>query len=109
MKNLNVSSIASIVSMEYSKNAETARSGNRAEQILCTQESVKHWLSQYFGITVVNITKIEGRKKSDNRIEFEDGTFANIQNKNGSSHWTVRVVFRFLADASLLKKLQSQN
>lgn len=67
-----------------SKHAEIARTGNRVEQILCTQESVRTWLSGYFQKKVVNITKIKGCKKSDNLIEFEDGSTVKIQNKNGS-------------------------
>ena len=64
-------------------NALVAIKGNKAEDILCVQPSVKSGLEAYFGKPIRSITKIGRRKKSDNLIEFMDGTKVPIQNKDG--------------------------
>jgi len=65
------------------KNALTARNGNKAEALLCTQPTVKTAFETHFSKPVKSITQILGRKKADNCIEFTDGTKVLCQNKNG--------------------------
>jgi len=59
-----------------------AKSGNRAEMILCTQLSVRVALEKYFKNSIKKITKLHGLK-SDHFVEFDDGTHFLLQNKNG--------------------------
>jgi hypothetical protein len=67
-----------------SRNAAIARAGNRAEDFLVTQQSVHQALTTYFGRGPIrSIEKITGKKKSDIRVNFQDGTHVNIQNKDG--------------------------
>ena len=66
-----------------SKNALTAATGIRVETLLCSQPSVKTWFTQYFNKPIKRIAKIEGRKKSDIQICFEDDSVILVQNKNG--------------------------
>ena len=68
-----------------SKNAQTAKSGNAAEDLLCVSTAVLDALgTQYFGKKIVKSEKVPGRKKSDVIITFEDGTQRTIQVKNGT-------------------------
>jgi hypothetical protein len=76
------------------RNATTARSGYRAETILCEQASVRAALVKYFGRgPIVSMVPIGGRKKSDVRVTFADGgATINIQNKDGDGSgrgWSV--------------------
>lgn len=66
-----------------SKNAQIAKDGNKAEQVLCHQSNIRSSLEQYFGKSIQSIVPINGRKKSDYKVIFADGTFVNIQNKDG--------------------------
>lgn len=74
-------------------NAVTARAGYRAETVLCQQPSVRAAFAAYFGRgPITTIVPITGRKKSDFRITFSDGTAVNVQNKDGSGDgrgWSV--------------------
>jgi hypothetical protein len=75
-----------------SRNAQIARKGNHAESLLCSQESVRQWLTTYFGKPVRSIEKIPGHKKSDNRVLFEDNSSVRIQNKDGTGNgrgWSI--------------------
>jgi hypothetical protein len=68
-----------------SKNAQTAKSGNAAEDILCKSTIALDGLgTQYFGKKIVKCERVPGRKKSDVIITFEDGTQRTIQVKNGT-------------------------
>jgi hypothetical protein len=65
-------------------NSQVAKDGNSAEKVLCTDLAARALLSAYFGKAIVLIECIKGRKKSDNRILFEDGTSECIQIKSGT-------------------------
>ena len=65
------------------KNALNALTGIKAEKLICTQENIKKSLELYFGLPIKCISHINNRKKSDLKIEFENGTETTIQNKNG--------------------------
>jgi hypothetical protein len=77
-----VATVARVAAVKTA-NALVAIKGNKAEDILCIQPSVKAGLEAYFGKPIRAITKIASRKKSDNLIEFTDGTKVPIQNKDG--------------------------
>jgi len=69
-----------------------AKNGNRAEKVLSTQPSIKCALETYFQKPISAITTIPGRKKSDNTIQFSDGTLTHFQNKDGDGSgrgWSV--------------------
>ena len=66
------------------KNALTALSGFRAEDI-CMTPHVLQSLSQYFGKQIIKCEKIKGNKKSDICITFEDGIETTAQIKNSTS------------------------
>lgn len=68
-----------------SKNSLIAKSGNRAEDILCESTDILKYLgSQYFKKTIVKCEKIGGKKKSDICITFDDKSQITIQMKNGN-------------------------
>lgn len=66
-----------------SKNAEIAKRGFKAEDLFCKSEIVRHLLEQYFGNKIMSITLIPKRKKSDIKIQFENGIIERIQSKDG--------------------------
>lgn len=69
-----------------SKGSMIASTGNTAEELLCTQASVRSALATYFGKEVATIEKIPSKphpKKSDLCVRFVDGSIATFQNKNG--------------------------
>jgi hypothetical protein len=71
---------------EKSKGSIIASTGNTAEELLCTQASVRTALAAYFGKEIALIEKIPSKphpKKSDLRITFVDGSTTTLQNKNG--------------------------
>jgi hypothetical protein len=74
------------------RNAVTARAGYRAETVLSQQPSVRDAFTAYFGRgPITSIIPITGRKKSDIRVTFADGSI-NIQNKDGDGSgrgWSV--------------------
>ncbi len=68
-----------------SKNSLVARSGFRAEDILCISPQVLESLgTQYFQKRIVKCEKKSGNTKSDVIITFEDGTQTKAQLKNGT-------------------------
>ena len=74
------------------KNALNVLTGNKVEKIICTQENIKKSFELYFNLPIKCLTHIKNRKKSDLKIEFENGTEITIQNKNGgdcSRGWSV--------------------
>lgn len=64
--------------------SQIAKSGFTAETMLTTQSNIIPALESYFGkqIKPNGITKVKGRSKSDNRIEFIDDTYVMVQLKN---------------------------
>ena len=64
--------------------SQIAKSGFTAETMLTTQPNIIPALEQYFGKQIKSngITKVNGRSKSDNRIEFIDDTYVMVQLKN---------------------------
>jgi hypothetical protein len=62
--------------------SEIAKAGFQAEKSLATQSSVKTALETYFAKPISSIGVIPGSKKTDNRIDFVDGSNTNIQLKN---------------------------
>ena len=73
-------------SIQISKNATTAKNGNKAEQKLCDIPQIKQCLESYFGKPIQTISKVPGRKKSDNLVTFMDGTSIQLQNKDGKGN-----------------------
>ncbi len=70
--------------MEPSFHAEIARTGNKAEAIVCQDSQSLAAFAAYFGKQILKASLIPGRKKSDILLEFIDGTSVRIQNKNGT-------------------------
>lgn len=66
--------------VNISKNAQTARSGFKAEEIFRKDDSIRKNLEIYFKKNILQIDKIHG-KKYDTIIQFEDNTRACVQNK----------------------------
>jgi len=65
--------------------SQIAKSGFDAEEMMTKQESVKVSLEVYFEKPIKTITKMDCRphpKKSDIKIEFDDGTSCSAQVKN---------------------------
>jgi hypothetical protein len=65
--------------------AQIAKSGFDAEEMMTKQANIKVSLEAYFGKPIKTITKIDCRphpKKSDIKIEFDDGTSYSAQVKN---------------------------
>lgn len=62
--------------------SETAKAGFQAERAFASQANVKEALETYFDRPISSIDVIPGSKKTDNRINFTDGTATNIQLKN---------------------------
>ena len=62
--------------------SEIAKAGFQAEKSLATQLNVKEALETYFAKPISTISVIPGSKKTDNRIDFVDGSNTNIQLKN---------------------------
>jgi hypothetical protein len=69
-----------------SKNAQTARNGNKAELLICKLKIVKELLEEYFGEQIKEITLIPKRKKSDIELIFQSGRREKIQNKDGKGN-----------------------
>lgn len=68
-----------------SKNALVARSGNRAEDILCASQNVLDALGlQFFQKKIIKCEKVKGKKKSDVILTFEDESKTRCQVKNGT-------------------------
>lgn len=61
--------------------SEIAKTGNNAEHLLVS--SCRVHLERYFNRPISRMDVVPGRKKTDVRVTFEDGTTACIQNKNG--------------------------
>ena len=61
--------------------SEIARSGFNAEKYFQNNTDIKNSLQNYFNKPINRIDTVSGRKKSDSKIIFEDGTFVHIQNK----------------------------
>lgn len=77
--------------MGNSKNSLVAKNGFRAEVELCSQKKLKLPFELHFKKPIKSLTRIH-RKKSDIKIEFEDGTNTTIQNKDGDGKgrgWSV--------------------
>jgi hypothetical protein len=67
-----------------SKNSTVAKNGFKAEAAICSQEGIKLALEPYLGSPIERIICIKGRKKSDIKIYFENGSESKtIQNKDG--------------------------
>jgi hypothetical protein len=62
-------------------NALAAADGFKAERMFSSQENIKRVLEGYFGKSIKSIEVIPGRKKTDARIHFTEGS-CNIQIKN---------------------------
>jgi hypothetical protein len=62
--------------------SEIAKAGFQAERAFASQTNVKDALENYFNKEIWSIDVIPGSKKTDNRINFRDGSAANIQLKN---------------------------
>jgi hypothetical protein len=78
--------------MGSSKNSLVAKKGFQAEKAICFQENIKQSLETYFNLPIKCLTLINGRKKSDIKINFENGTNTTIQNKDGDGKgrgWSV--------------------
>ena len=73
-----------------SKGAIIAKNGIRAEKRICSQESIRIKLENYFKKSIKDF-KCVTRKKYDILITFEDGSFTTIQNKDGGGGrgWSV--------------------
>ena len=68
-----------------SKNSLIAKSGNDAECILCRSIDILNDLgTQYFEKKIIKCKKIDGRKKSDILITFDDASETTVQLKNGN-------------------------
>lgn len=67
-----------------SKNSTNAKNGFRAEAVICSQENVASALGLHFNKGVRKVLKVNGYKKSDNLIDFMDGSSLPIQNKDGN-------------------------
>jgi hypothetical protein len=94
-----------------SKNSLVAKNGFRAEVAICSQETIKQSLEQYFNTPIKCLKRIHG-KKYDITIQFENGIETRIQNKDGDGKgrgWSVdrRKVDAFKDEqlATLLKTL----
>jgi hypothetical protein len=59
-----------------------AKAGFQAERAFAKQDNVKEALENYFDKSIASIDVIPGSKKTDNRINFTDGSATNIQLKN---------------------------
>jgi len=68
-----------------SKNAQTARLGFKAEEVLTTLPAVVDAFTTYFKKTVKSVVKAPHGKKTDVIVHFTDGTSVKIQNKNGDN------------------------
>ena len=68
-----------------SKNAQTARLGFKAEEVLTTDPAVAAAFTAYFKKPVQAIVKAPHGKKTDIIVQFTDGTTIKIQNKNGDN------------------------
>ena len=74
-----------------SANSLVAKNGLRAEVAFCSQKNIKQSLELYFNSPIKCLTRIHG-KKYDIKIEFENGTEAKTQNKDGDGKgrgWSV--------------------
>ena len=90
-----------------STNAFIAKTGFRAEEFICSQVDIKHSLETYFQLCIKEIKRVHG-KKYDIIIEFINGTYVTIQNKNGGNGrgWSVdrRKVDKFEESLTILLK-----
>jgi len=68
-----------------SKNAQTARLGFKAEEVLTTLPAVATAFAAYFAKPVQAVVKAPHGKKTDIIVQFTDGTNTKIQNKNGDN------------------------
>jgi len=68
-----------------SKNAQTARLGFKAEEVLTTLPAVAAAFATYFTKPVKAVVKAPHGKKTDVIVQFTDGTNTRIQNKNGNN------------------------
>ena len=99
-----------------SKNAQTARLGFKAEEVLTTLPAVTAAFAAYFAKPVKAVVKAPHGKKTDVFVQFMDGTTVKIQNKNGDNQrgfsvdrrdgvdLTESAACRGLIDAVCLKK-----
>jgi len=62
--------------------SEIAKAGFQAERAFASQANVKDALEKYFDKPIASIDVIPGSKKTDNKINFRDGSAINIQLKN---------------------------
>ena len=71
-------------------NALIAKNGFKAEAFICSQSDIKHSLEVYFQLLIKEIKRVHG-KKYDIIIEFINGTYTTVQNKNGGNGrgWSV--------------------
>jgi hypothetical protein len=68
-----------------SKNALIAKSGNKAQKILCISPEVLKCLGeQFFHKEISKCEEITDGKKTDIIFTFTDGTHTNVQQKNGT-------------------------
>lgn len=58
--------------------------GNQAEIFLTKSTQCLIWFEDYFGKEIASQKKVPGRTKTDVKLTFIDGTFANLQLKSGT-------------------------
>lgn len=63
-----------------------AKDGNNAEKLFIKSIKVRELLEDYFGKSIVSMSIIHGRKKSDILITFNDLTTERIQHKHGKGN-----------------------
>lgn len=68
----------------YSKMSYIALGGNLAETFLTKSTQCLIWLEDHFKKKITGLEKVAGHTKTDIKITFIDGTFANIQLKSGT-------------------------
>ena len=61
-----------------------ALAGNLAESFLTKSTQCLIWLEEYFGKEISRMEKVPGHTKTDVKLTFIDGTFANLQLKSGT-------------------------
>jgi hypothetical protein len=97
--------------MEPSKNAMTARAGNKAEKVLLTSLVFLGLLSSYLGKTIVQLVQPPRGKKTDVTAIADDETRFNIQIKSGNGggrgHSFDRRCIEKFENKSLMKLLQN--
>jgi len=64
--------------------SQIALAGNRAESFLTKSTQALIWFEDYFKKRITSQEKVPGHTKTDIKLTFIDGTFANLQLKSGT-------------------------